>query len=462
MNCYHARWLLPVAEPPIEHGTVAVDGARIAYVGPRAGAPRGPEQDLGDVLLMPGLVNAHAHLELTVMRGVLEGLSAPERTRRIARARAAVLSEAMLLDSARFGVAEGLLAGVTTYADSCASGVSIRAMGELGVRGVMYQEVAGPAPEERTGAFAALRSQIERLRPFESALVRLGVAPQSVYAVHEDLLVDACAYAVGERLPIALHVAESSAEIAFLREAEGPFADALRARGVEVVRRAYSPVHLLIELGVAQVARPLLVHCVKLEESDVAFVAEHGCPVAICPGADARTGHGIAPLAELLEAGVAVGLGSDSLASGGRIDLLDEARLALLLQRARAERPDTVSAPSALELATAGGARALGILDRVGTLEVGKDADLAAFPLGGASAVPLGDPTTAALFALPGTRASFVAVAGVVRVSGGALLGADPGLPARVQAAADALHDWNRMQGDEPARPGAPRPTPAA
>ena len=442
---YHARWLLPIAEPPIEHGTVAVDGARIAYVGPRAGAPRGRDEELGDVLLMPGLVNAHTHLELTALRGFLEGLPFWAWPRRLARARAGVLTDAMLLDAARLGIAEGLLAGITTYADSSASGVGIRAMGELGVRGVMYQEVVGAAPAERAEALATLRAQVERLRAFESPLVRLGVSPVGLCDVHEDLLVDACAYAVGERLPVAIHAAESEAEIAFLREAAGPIADALRERGIEVVRRAHSPIHLLIELGVAQVARPLLVHCVELDASDVAFVAEYGCAVAHCPASSARLGHGIAPLVELSDAGVAVGLGSDAVASDGRMDLLDEARLAALLQSVRAGRPDALSAPSALELATAGGARALGILDRVGTLEAGKDADLAAFPLGGARPLP-GDPTTAALFALAGSPATFVAVAGTVRVSAGLLIGGDPTLAARVQAAADALREWERMQ----------------
>ncbi|MFL5578478.1 MAG: amidohydrolase family protein [Gemmatimonadaceae bacterium] len=447
MILYHARWLLPISEPPIPHGTVAVDGARIAYVGPRAGAPAGgAERDLGDALLMPGLVNAHTHLELTAMRGFLEELPFWTWIRTLTRARAAVLTDEMLLDAARLGVAEGLLAGVTTYADTSASGVVIQAMGELGVRGIMYQELFGPAPEQRAEALATLRERIDLLRRYETPLVRLGVSPHAVYTVHEDLLVDACAWALGERLPLAIHLAESDAEISFIRDAEGPFADALRARGIDVVRRAHSPVHLLKELGVDVLARPLLIHCVKLDASDVAFIAESGCPVAHCPASNAKLGHGVAPLVELLDAGVTVGLGTDSVASNNRMDLLDEARLAALMQRARTGRPDALPAAAALELATLGGARALGLDYRVGSLEVGKDADLAAFPLAGPRAAPVHDPVAAALFAIAGTPASLVTVAGTLRVADGRLAGADPDLPVRVQRSADALREWAAME----------------
>jgi cytosine/adenosine deaminase-related metal-dependent hydrolase len=132
--------------PPIENGTVTVDGTRIAFVGPRREAPKGNDVDLGDAVLLPGLVNAHTHLELTAMRGLLEGLEFVEWIRTLTAARMAVLDDTAMLDSARAGIGEGLLAGITTYADTCSSGVSLHAMREMGVRGIMYQEVFGPAP----------------------------------------------------------------------------------------------------------------------------------------------------------------------------------------------------------------------------------------------------------------------------------------------------------------------------
>src|SRR5437762_4275203 len=110
---YHARWVVPIAEPPVENGTVVVHDGRIAFVGPRADAPAGDDDDLGDVLLMPGLVNAHCHLELTAMRGFLEDLDFRRWILRLTAARRSVLDRDASLDSARLGLEEGVRAGIT-------------------------------------------------------------------------------------------------------------------------------------------------------------------------------------------------------------------------------------------------------------------------------------------------------------------------------------------------------------
>jgi 5-methylthioadenosine/S-adenosylhomocysteine deaminase len=144
---------------------------------------------------------------------------------------------------------------------------------------------------------------------------------------------------------------------------------------------------------------------------------------------------------------VRVGLGSDSVASSDRMDLLDEARLASLLASAREGRVDALPASRALELATLGGARALRLENEIGTLEVGKAADLAAFPLDAARRTPVQDPISAAVFAIAGTPASFVAVEGRVHVREGVLVDADSALPGRVQRAADLLRAWLAADG---------------
>lgn len=393
---YHARWLLPVTAPPIEQGTVAVSGGRIAYVGPRNAAPPGADEELGDAVLLPGLVNAHIRLDAPGSPG----------------------------DAVRRRLCDGLRAGTTTFGDSSRSTVSMLALREMQLRGVVYHEIVGPDPSDRAPALVALAAAVDRLRAHASDLVRVGVAPHAVYTVHEDLLIDACAFALGERLPIALHVAQSDAEIGFLREGEGPHATALRARGIAVERRAFSPVHLLLELGI-DIAHPTLLHCTRLDPSDVAFIAERGCPVVHCPGADAALGHGVAPVGELLAAGAVVGLGTGGAPHGAAAGVLGEARLALLLQRARAADVAALSGAQALALATIGGARALGLGEVVGSLEVGKEADLAAFPLEAPLDAASADFTADVLFALAGRAASFVAVAGRPLVSGARVL--DPG-----------------------------------
>jgi cytosine/adenosine deaminase-related metal-dependent hydrolase len=443
---YHARWLVPIAERPIAAGTVVVDGERIAYVGSRIGAPAGDDVDLGNALLLPGLVNAHCHLELTSMRGFLEELDFGDWILRLATAKRAVLTAPdMLRDAARLGIAEGLRAGVTTYGDTCHSGAVVGALRDCGVRGIMYQEVFGPDPAQCDASMAELREHVAAARTMETPLVRIGISPHAPYTVSDQLYAAATRFALDERLPMALHIAEAEVESLLVEQGRGRFADGLRARGIAVRPRAPSAVALLERLGVLE-AKPLLVHCVRLAEGDVERIARSGSAVAHCPTANAKLGHGIAPIRELLDAGVRVGLGSDSVASNNRMDVLEDARLAALLQSARLARHDALTTAEALRLATLGGAFALGIDDRVGSLEVGKDADLAAFSLDSARGVPVHEPEAAALYALRGGDATFVSVAGRVLVRDGTVSGsaADPDLPARVQAQADALQNWLR------------------
>ena len=446
MICYHARWIVPITAPPIRSGVVAVEGERIAYVGPAPDAPDGRVVDLGNSLLLPGLVNTHGHLELTGMRGFLEDLDFADWILRLATAKRAVLTSLdMLVDAARLGIAEGLHAGVTTYGDTCHSGAVIDALRDCSVRGIMYQEVFGPDPAQCDTSMAELRDQIAAARALETPLVRVGVSPHAPYTVSDELYEEATRFARDEDLPMALHIAEAEVEEQLVTRAEGRFADGLRARGIAVRPRAESSVALLERLGVLE-ARPLLIHCVRLSDADVERIAKSGSAVAHCPAANAKLGHGIAPVRDLLAAGVRLGLGSDSVASNNRIDLLEEARLAVLFQRARYRRHDALTTSEALRLATLGGATALGLDDRIGSLEPGKDADLAAFSLDTPRAVPLHDPEAAALYALRGDDATFVTVAGRVLVNDRVVVGpaGDAGLPDRVQRQADALQQWLR------------------
>lgn len=435
--------MISVSGAPVEDGVLGVVGTRIEYAGPAATAPDGEEVDFGDAILLPGLVNTHTHLELTAMRGLLEDLEFPDWIDRLRGSRNDILTDEMLLDSARFGIAEGLLAGITTYADTCSSGVALPAMVEMGVRGIMYQEVFGPAAEKRVSAMEELRSRIGRwiVPGRRTSLVNVGVSPHAPYTVSDELYGEVTRYAREAGLPIAVHVAESTVECDLVCRGTGALAARLAARGIPTPVRARSPIALLDSLG-ALGPDTLLIHCVHVDDRDIAIMAAKGCAVAHCPVSNAKLGHGIAPLTDMLEAGVTVGLGSDSVASNNRMHMLEEARTAVLQQRARLRSPTAMPAARALELVTIGGARALGLGDRVGTLERGKDADFAVFDLG-AAAVPVGDPVAAAIFSLGGAAARFVAVAGKTLVRDGRLIHGDADVGARVAVAGRALLGWH-------------------
>jgi len=443
---YHARWVLPITQPPIENGTVVESDGLITYVGKRADAPPGDDCDLGDAILLPGLVNTHTHLELTAMRGFLENCQFAEWIDKLRQSRNEILDDEMLLDSARFGIVEGLEAGITTYADTCSSGVAMRAMRELGVRGIMYQEVFGPDPSVADVAMRELEERIDKLQLEQTELVSLGVSPHAPYTVSDRLYQAAAKFANSRRLPLAMHIAESAPEHDIVVNAAGDFAERWKRRGIAVTRRARSPIELLEKNGALD-RGPLLIHCVRVDEADIAIMARRRCAVAHCPASNAKFGHGIAPLLPLLAAGIRLGLGSDSVASNNRMDILDEARLAVLIHRAATRRHDAFGAHEALDLATIGGARALGIESRVGSLEPGKDADLAAFKTDIPRTIPVGDPYSAAIFALPGRSAELVTVQGRVLVERGRALLRDAGLANRVGQIGAALAAWENRKG---------------
>lgn len=438
---YHARWVLPITRPPIEHGTVVESGGLITYAGPRSAAPPGEDYDLGDAILLPGLINTHTHLELTAMRGFLEDLCFSDWIDKLRQSRNEIMDQGALLDSARFGLVEGLEAGITTYADTCSSSVAMQAMRDAGVRGIMYQEVFGPDPLHAEVAMRELEDRIEALRLDQTELVSLGVSPHAPYTVSDPLYDAAARFANSRQLPLAMHIAESEPELDLVTRGSGDFAERSQRRGISVSPRARSPIALLEDRGALE-RGPLLIHCVRVDSDDVEIIARHRCSVAHCPASNAKFGHGIAPLLPLIAAGIRVGIGSDSVASNNRMDMLDEARLSVLIHRAATRRHDAFGAHEALQLATIGGARALGIDARAGSLEVGKDADLAAFRTDSPRTIPTGDPYSAAIFALPGHSADLVTVKGRILVERGRARAADKALAARVQAVGTALATW--------------------
>jgi 5-methylthioadenosine/S-adenosylhomocysteine deaminase len=441
---YRARWVLPVNVAPISDGAVLVGGAgRILEVGPatRVPLPDGAaDVDLGQAALLPGLVNAHAHPELVALRGALEDLPFHAWIPLLRRAKsAAALDADDCAAAARWTCVEAMAAGITTIGATEDSGEALTALVAAGMRGVVYREVFGPDPAQTEAAMAALREQVAVMRRAETDLVRVGISPHAPYTVSDRLFAATAHLAVDESLPMAVHAAEAQVEEALVVHGAGPFAEGLRARGIEIRPRAHSTVALLHRLGVLR-ARPLLIHCVRLHADDYQRLADAGATVAHCPVANARLGHGTAPVPELMEAGVRVGLGTDSMAANNRMDLLEEARIAQLVQRARLRDPGVLPAAAVLRMATLGGAEALGMADRTGSLEPGKAADLCAISLSAPHTRPVHDVTAAVVHAARGADVVLTVVQGRVLYERGHWLTLDPStiLP-RVESSAARL-----------------------
>lgn len=418
---YCARWVLPVTAEPFEDGAVAVEGSRIAALGARAEVvgrfPSADTEELGEAVITPGFVNCHSHLELTAMRGFLE----PEEgdffawLRKVTVSRGERMSAEDIYASAAWGAIEAARAGVTSLGDASDAGAQVmRALRDVGLRGTVFSEAFGPDSNLARGQFDKARAKIESLRGGETQLVKLGLSPHSPYSVSPTLLELLARFAIDERLPLMIHAAESEAEQLLMLEGRGPFAESYARRGFTFDSPGVSTVRHLDRTGVLD-TRPLLAHCVRVDDADVNLMKERGASVAHCPKSNAKLGHGRAPLARMLGAGVNVGLGSDSVASNNTCDVLEEARFAVLGSRASLDTLEggrMVVARDALRMMTLGGARALKLESVAGALEEGMEADLAAVRLDSAHQTPAYEPESALVFSSSARDVLLTVVAG--------------------------------------------------
>ena len=337
-------------------------------MGPDAHVPRPshlPSLEFANSVLLPGLINTHTHLELTGLEGQVSEPEFPAwitHLRQIKNTR----DPADYLVAARQGLQDCYAAGVTTVADTGDSGAVIQALAEADGSGIAYQEVFGPDPAQLTESLSGLQARVEERSSWATGRVRLGVSPHAPYSVSGPLFQAVAAWAATERLPLAVHVAESPAETQFVQAGAGPFAQAWVARGFALPpSRGRTPVEWLDQHGVLT-ERTLCIHAVQVTSQDVDRLATSDAAVAHCPLSNHAHGHGAAPLQAFLAAGVRVGLGTDSVVSVGRLDLLAEARFA--------QKRAGLTAEQAVELCTLRAARALG-LDDTGSLRPGKWAD---------------------------------------------------------------------------------------
>lgn len=398
MKVVSADWVVPVEGDPIADGAVAIgDDGRITAVGRSADLGRG--EAFAGCVIVPGFVNCHTHLEYAVYAGFGDGqpfaawigLHVDRKSRLDLDDMRAIATD---------GAYECLRSGVTTVGDCSFAGAAAEAAVTTGLRALVYLEVFGrdPSALER---FAELR---ERVQPALSDRVRLGVSPHAPYTCTLELY-EACA-ALG--LPMATHLAESIAEREFLVEGTGDWSSfahmLVPPPGVTGIRM----------LAAAGLLGPGLAaaHCVHVDDEEIALLAAAGVGVAHCPRSNGILGCGVAPLADLRAAGVAVGIATDSPASTPSFDLFDELRTAIVAARARERRPDALSAASALELATLGGARVLGMADAVGSLVPGKQADLAIVSLDESPFWPVEDPVSAVVLGGSPERVAATLVAG--------------------------------------------------
>ncbi len=390
----------PGAEP-IANGAVAIAGGRIAAVGPAEElldlAPSGALLAASDCLVMPGLVNTHSHLAMTLLRGLADDLPL---TTWLEQHIWPAEKEHMDRDTVRLGTelaaAEQLLGGVTTTTDMYFFGDDVaEVLAAAGMRGVVAESLIDfPTPR-----CATPEEMMEKQREMAEAwadhpLIVPSIAAHAPYTVCAANLVKEAELAEELGLPLQIHVSETRWEVEKLLAEKGK-----------------SPVAYLADLGVLG-ERVVAAHCVHVSPEDIDLLAEFEVGVAHNPASNLKLASGIAPVPAMLARGVKVGLGTDGTASNNTLDLVRDLQLTALLHKGASFDPTVLPARTVLEMATLGGARVLGLEDRIGTLREGKEADLICVAIDGAHATPFYDPFSHMVYAARAADVRHVMVRG--------------------------------------------------
>jgi len=393
MIVYAAKHLLPVASPPIQNGAVGVHEGRIVAVGRRKDVvkshPGAEVRDLGSVVIVPGLVNAHTHVELSFMNGEPPAGGTFMTWLRDFVARRASVDAAAARQSAAAAIETMISRGTVAVGDVANETWAAPLLARSGLLGLAFHELFGFRAADAESILAAAAERLESI-DLDPDVVRARerittvLTPHAAHTTSNPLLKALGGRAVASGEVLSIHVAESDEELQLLRDGNGPFKDFLIERGVwdsGFKAPGLTPVEYLDRLGVLT-PRTLAVHCIHVDHQDISRLQARGVTVVTCPRSNQRLGVGKALVPKLLASGIPVALGTDSLASAPDVDVFTE------VAHLRQDHPG-LSPATALRIATLNGARALGLDKHLGTIETGKLAALVVVGLNDPSDDPL-------------------------------------------------------------------------
>ena len=410
------RWLIPVepAATVLEAHAAVIRDDRILDVLPTTAArARYPDVDrieLADHALIPGLVNLHTHAAMTLLRGIADDLALMDWLQNhIWPAEAQLVSDEFVYDGSLLACAEMLRGGITCFNDmyffpeaTARAALQSGMRAALGIIAVEFHSAYASDANDYLAKGIALRDTLR-----DEPLLSFCLAPHAPFTVSDATFAQIAIYAGELDIPVHIHLHETAQEIH----------DSVTAHGVRPLAR----LERAGLLGPGLIA----VHGVHLDDAEIGLFARHGCSVAHCPSSNLKLASGIAPVAKLLQAGVNIGLGTDGAASNNRLDLFSEMRLAALLAKGGSGDATAMPAQRALECATLGGARALGLQDRIGSIIPGKLADLTAVNLSDLALSPCYDPISHLVYAAGREHVTDVWVSGKRRLADGNLAGLD-------------------------------------
>jgi 5-methylthioadenosine/S-adenosylhomocysteine deaminase len=410
------RWLIPVVPEGVvlEDHAIAVLADQIVAIGPAATLRTQfqPKQHLRmpEQALMPGLINAHTHVAMSLMRGLADDLPLMQWLQdHIWPAEAKFVSAEFVADGVELAIAEQLRGGITAFADMYYhADVVAHTAARMGMRAV----AASPIIEFPTAFAANANAYIDiahqqALSFKDHPLVSVCFGPHAPYTVSDAAFSRIVRIAGDDQLRIYSHVHETETEVF----------ESVQQYGVRPLQRLH-------KLGLLS-PRFTAAHMTTLTDEEIALVVSTGMHIAHCPESNLKLASGFCPVEKLRRAGAALAFGTDGAASNNDLDMLGEMKTAALLAKAVAGDASALSAPQALSMATIGGARALGLADKIGSLEVGKQADMIALRFDELDALPVYHPISHIVYANHRRQVSDVWIAGVRRVQNGELIDVD-------------------------------------
>ncbi len=361
-------------DPFITNGAVVIQYGTIRYIGTVASAlkrfPRHRLMHFGNAILMPGLVNLHTHLELPPLHKIVHARHFPDWLLNLIKAKKK-LQRKDYEQGACDNVAEFLRTGTTTVGEICTHGLSPGALKKSGLRAVIFHEIIGMGPVARSVECPPRGTDLP------IALVKHGISPHSPYTVSASILQSLNNKAKLNGMQLCMHVAESRHEIALMQRKRSGLNRLYRAAGwdLEWAPKGRSSFGYLRKLGILS-PNLLAVHAVQVSRNDISLIKNNGVSIAHCPRSNRETAVGRMPLKSMLDAGITVGLGTDSLASSPTLSMWDEMRYARQIHKKDGIKPYDI-----VRLATIGGSEALHMDHAIGTLEPGKQADIIVVPV---------------------------------------------------------------------------------
>lgn len=419
-----AQYIVPVVGTPFQNGAVLVRDGKICDIGDsemlKLRYPDEKQIDYGRAALMPGFIDLQTHLENSVMRGTIKDGSYTQWLRAM-RETSTKLGARDWYASSVLGGLEALTNGITCVADISSTGASCSAMQKLGLRGVVYREVG--AMDRRLVRRAICNAENDVVRWSESVdseRIKVGIAPRESYMCHPEIYTLAANLARREGIPLSITIGGSYEEARFIRFGASNLSVANmtdRHGYVEIppwLPTGVSPVRYILNWGAFEADNVMAAHCVHVEDEDINKLKEYDVAVAMCPRCNAQLGMGMAPLRDFIRSGLRVGLGTGYTAAIDATDMIAETRIAMLLHRAL--NPGRfIAADDMLRLCTIEAARALHMEDQVGSIEVGKLADLVAVDLSGSHQAPNDDPAFAIVSTCTGGDVLMTMVGGEIR-----------------------------------------------